>query len=106
MLTNREFEMYEQATYELLSNFKERIKMLISQYEALDFHDLKDLIQTILEDEDVELNDAFDENVFNFINDDELAIWLEKEHICRVHQRSEYYVQPIQIEKGEENADS
>lgn len=105
-MTNREFEMFEQATYELLLEFKERIKMLISQYEALDFHDLKDLIQTMLEDEGVELNDAFDENIFNFINDDELAIWFEKEHICRVHQRSEYYVQPIQVKKENKNADN
>lgn len=107
-MTKQEFDTFEQATYELLSTFKDKIKTIVGDgYTNLD--DLKDDIQLMLDDEGVELNEAYDDNVFNFISDDELADWLWREGICRVFERHEYYVRPIRpidISKGENNADS
>ena len=72
-MTKQEFEGFEQATYETLSHFKESIKMIIWDNDGqMDLDDLKDMIQEMLDDEGVELNEAYKGNIFNFISDDEL----------------------------------
>lgn len=106
-MTKKEFDMFEQATYELLSHFKESIKMIIWDNDGqMDLDDLKDMIQEMLDDEGVELNEAYEGNIFNFISDDELADWLWREGICYTFERNEYYVRAIYISKGENDADS
>lgn len=106
-MTKQEFDAFEQATYELLSHFKESIKMIIWDNDGqMDLDDLKDMIQEMLDDEGVELNEAYKGNIFNFISDDELADWLWQEGICYTFERNEYFVLAIDISKGENDADS
>lgn len=95
-MTKQEFERFEQATYETLSHFKESIKIIIWDNDGqMDLDDLKDKIQEMLDDEGVELNEAYEGNIFNFISDDELADWLWREGICYVFERNEYFVRSI-----------
>lgn len=106
-MTKQEFDMFEQATYDLLLHFKESIKMIIRDNDnEMDLDDLKDMIQEMLDDEGVELNEAYEGNIFNFISDDELTDWLWCEGICYVFERNRYYVRSIDISKGENDADS
>lgn len=95
-MTKQEFERFEQATYETLSHFKESIKMIIRDNDnEMDLDDLKDKIQEMLEDEGVELNEAYEGNLFLFISDDELIDWLWRNNVCYTFKRSEYYVRSI-----------
>lgn len=106
-MMKQEFEGFERATYEMLSHFKESIKMIIRDNDnEMDLDDLKDMIQEMLEDEGVELNEAYEGNIFNFISDDELTDWLWREGVCYTFERCEYFVRAIDISKGENNADS
>lgn len=106
-MTKKEFDMFEQATYETLSHFKESIKMIIRDNDdQMDLDDLKDKIQVMLDDEGVELNEAYEGDIFNFITDDELVDWLWRENVCYTFERNEYFVRSIDISKGENNADS
>ena len=102
-MTKQEFDMFEQATYELLLHFKESIKMIIQDNDGqMDMDDLKDKIQEMLDDEGVELNEAYEGNIFNFISDDELADWLWQEGICYTFEWCDYFVCAIDISEGEE----
>ena len=102
-MTKQEFETFEYATYELLSNYKENIKMIIHEHDGeMDISDLKDCINEMIILEGVWLNDAYDDNLFNFISDDELAYWLQENDICYTYESIRVGVREIDYVKGEE----
>lgn len=95
--------MFKQATYELLSNFKESIRMIIHDNEGeMDLDDLKSEINVFLIADGVEFNEAYDYNIFNFISDDELVNWLQKNDICYAYESIRISVREIDYVKGEE----
>ena len=93
-MTNQEFRQFEKHTYKILEEIKPFLKSYIYTWGPLDIQSVKQTADNYVRDfKQIILPPEFDDNLFNFITDDEFAGWIEREKIGLAFERTDFVIQ-------------
>lgn len=84
-LTTKESCEFEKQTYDILDKLKSKLKFYIQTWGPLDLKSVKCTATEFVRQgyiPDVGLPPEFDDDLFNFITDDEFVRWLERSGIA------------------------
>ena len=94
MMTAKEFRKFEEQTYDILEKIKPFLKSYIYTWSPLDIRSVKQTADNYVRDfKQIILPPEFDDNLFNFITDDEFAGWIEREKIGLAFERTDFVIQ-------------
>lgn len=94
-MTKQEFDQFEKMTYDILNKLKPLLKDYIQTWGPLDIRSVRNTMDAYVQsDTEIHLPEEFDDNLFNFITDDEFALWIEREGIGLAWERTGFDIYP------------
>lgn len=96
-MTMQEFHHFEQMTYDFLAQLKPFLGDYIRRWGPLDIRSVRETADAYVACgglPGITLPEEFDDNLFNFITDDEFACWIEREGIGSAWERTGFDIYP------------